>query len=119
MMKCLFFLWCGLFVTVSWAFSSNTRVSRSTKLQLQALPISRATFVSTILIATPVFAASDDALKGTKQDPEFEACLSKCLYECTKPKGSEQKSRAECRTECKASCATTKAQLLKGTPIKQ
>lgn len=119
MMKRLFcLLWCFL-VADSWAFYSNARLSRTTKLTLQALPISRATFVSTILVATPVWAAdTNDALKGTKQDPEFEACLGKCLYECTKPKGVEQKSRTECRAECKASCATTKAQLLKGTPIK-
>jgi hypothetical protein len=36
--------------------------------------------------------------------PVNEACLSKCLYECTKPKGSEQKSRAECLPECKKQC---------------
>jgi hypothetical protein len=61
--------------------------------------------------------AADDSLKGTKKDPAFEACLGKCMYECTKPKGSEQKSRAVCLPECKKSCATTKAQLLKGQPL--
>ena len=71
--------------------------------------------------APPAYAASevDPALKGTKKDPNFEACVSKCLYECTKPKGEEQKSRAECIPECKKKCATTKEQLMKGTPIKK
>lgn len=52
----------------------------------------------------------DPAVKGTKADPEFQACLSQCIYECTKPKGAEQKSRGECLPECKTKCATTKAQ---------
>lgn len=70
--------------------------------------------------SSPAFAAEvDPALKGTKKDPAYEACLSKCLYECTKPKGEEQKSRAECIPECKKKCATTKEQLMKGTPIKK
>lgn len=67
-------------------------------------------------------AAGDTAepkVKGTKKDPEFEACLGKCMYECTKPKGTEQKSRAECLPECKKSCATTKEQLLLGQPVKR
>jgi len=37
--------------------------------------------------------------------------------DCTKPKGMEQRSRAECIPECKSKCATTKEQLMKGTPI--
>lgn len=71
--------------------------------------------------SSPAYAASevDPALKGTKKDPAYEACVSKCLYECTKPKGEEQKSRAECIPECKKKCATTKEQLMKGTPIKK
>jgi len=52
----------------------------------------------------------DPSIKGTKADPEFQACLSQCMYECTKPKGAEQKSRGECLPECKSKCATTKAQ---------
>lgn len=61
--------------------------------------------------------AADDSLKGTKKDPAFEACLGKCMYECTKPKGVEQKTRAVCLPECKQACATTKAQLFKGLPL--
>ena len=61
----------------------------------------------------------DPAVKGTKKDPAYEACVSKCLYECTKPKGDEQKSRAECIPECKKKCATSKEQLMTGTPIKK
>ncbi|KAL7540142.1 hypothetical protein ACHAWF_006607 [Thalassiosira exigua] len=68
----------------------------------------------------PAFAKDvDPAVKGTKADPAFQACLSQCVYECTKPKGAEQKSRAECLPECKSKCATTKEQLLKGEPRKE
>ena len=81
----------------------------------------QAAFIMTTssVIATPPASAKDDpSTKGTKQDPAFEACLSQCMYECTKPKGAEQKSRKECLPECKQLCATTKAQLLLGVPIK-
>ena len=59
----------------------------------------------------------DPELKGTKKDPDFEACLSKCLYDCTKPKGVEQRSRKECLPECKKTCAKTKEQLMLGKPV--
>jgi hypothetical protein len=89
-------------------------------------PFNRATFLGTtaatcltFLTASPANAKEVDAsVKGTKADPAFQACLSTCLYECTKPKGSEQKSRAECIPECKAKCASTKEQLLLGDPKK-
>lgn len=68
-----------------------------------------------LLFPSPVWAK--DGVKGTKDDPAFQACLSKCIYDCTKPKGSEQKSRSECLPDCKQQCATTKAQLLRGEPI--
>jgi hypothetical protein len=65
-------------------------------------------------------ASVPDGIKGTKEDPTFQACLSKCVYECTKPKGElQQRARAECLPECKQKCATTKAQLMKGTAIKK
>lgn len=76
-------------------------------------------FASALVIASrpsPAFAGDDPSLKGTKTDPKFQACLSLCMYECTKPKGSDQKSRSECLPECKMKCATTKQQLLLGTP---
>ena len=60
---------------------------------------------------------TEASLKGTKNDPQFEACLSRCVYECTKAKGPEQRSRSECLPECKASCATTKEQRLIGKPL--
>ena len=64
--------------------------------------------------------AKDAAItKGTKEDPAFQACLSQCMYDCTKPKGVEQKTRSECLPECKQQCATTKSQLLRGEPIKR
>jgi hypothetical protein len=67
-----------------------------------------------------VNAADTDAsaLKGTKKDPAYEACLSQCMYDCTKPKGVEQKSRSVCLPECKVQCATTKQQLMMGTPLR-
>ena len=70
------------------------------------------------IIPSPANAADDKAAKGTKADPKFQLCLSNCMYECTKPKVEEQKTRAECLPECKKSCATTKEQLMKGTPTK-
>mmetsp|Transcript_16151 Transcript_16151/g.26907 ORF Transcript_16151/g.26907 Transcript_16151/m.26907 type:complete len:155 (-) Transcript_16151:339-803(-) len=83
-----------------------------------------ATGFATAVVAAPSSPANakgeaDQALKGTKKDPEYEACVSKCLYECTKPKGEEQKSRTECIPECKKKCATTKAQLMTGSPIQK
>jgi hypothetical protein len=99
---------------------------------LQAEKMTRSEFINTIMVATtttitmttllPVNGASakDDlaATKGTKADPAFQSCVSLCMYECTKPKADEQKSRQECLPECKAKCATTKAQLMIGTPSK-
>eukprot|EP00569_Conticribra_weissflogii_P007255 CAMPEP_0171328014 /NCGR_PEP_ID=MMETSP0878-20121228/390_1 /TAXON_ID=67004 /ORGANISM="Thalassiosira weissflogii, Strain CCMP1336" /LENGTH=128 /DNA_ID=CAMNT_0011827833 /DNA_START=52 /DNA_END=438 /DNA_ORIENTATION=- len=89
---------------------SSQQLDRTTFLTTAA-----ATFL-TFLPATPAFAKDDPSKKGTKADPEFQACLSQCMYECTKPKGSEQRSRAECLPDCKKKCATTKAQMMIGTP---
>jgi hypothetical protein len=90
---------------------------------LDALPQSRYAFLeccSAFMLAVPSAGAKDVGdLKGTKKDPVFEGCMSTCMYECTKPKGIEQKSRAECIPECKQKCATSKAQLMIGTPIKK
>ncbi len=69
-------------------------------------------------VAPSAWAKEDIALKGTKKEPAFEACLSQCMYDCTKPKGNELKSRKECLPECKQQCATNKNQLLKGEPLK-
>ena len=71
------------------------------------------------LLPAAASAKGDPSLKGTKADPEYEACMSTCIYECTKPKGVAQKSRKECIPECKQTCATSKAQLMIGTPIKK
>jgi hypothetical protein len=106
--------------------SLTTAAEASTGLQEQD-STSRAKFLSSLLsmgsscLLVPLSAGAevDPALKGTKKDPSFEACLSKCMYECTKPKGAEQKSRAECLPECKKSCAKSKEQLMLGLPIKK
>lgn len=86
--------------------------------------INRHTFLATTSTACLTFLSSQSAiakevdpkLKGTKEDPAYQACLGQCIYDCTKPKGMEQKSRAECIPECKSKCATTKQQLMMGTP---
>jgi hypothetical protein len=86
-----------------------------------SLVTTAATFAVTFAPSVPALAKQkevDPALKGTKQDPSYEACVSQCMYDCTKPKGMEQKSRQECLPECKKQCATTKQQLMTGTPLK-
>ena len=90
----------------------ETQLSRSSFLVLVGAGVTVAT------CSVPPASAKDGEvdLKGTKKDPNFEACLSTCMYECTKPKGVEQKSRKECLPECKAKCATNKSQLLLGNP---
>ena len=74
-------------------------------------------FLSPPLPAVAAKKEVDPALKGTKQDPSYEACVSQCMYDCTKPKGMEQKSRQECLPECKQKCATNKQQLMTGSPL--
>uniref|UniRef100_A0A7S1XTU1 Uncharacterized protein n=1 Tax=Phaeomonas parva TaxID=124430 RepID=A0A7S1XTU1_9STRA len=64
-------------------------------------------------IAVPTAAMAKDT-KGTKDDKEFQNCLSRCLYECTKP--PSQNTRQECYPICKKQCATSDAQLLLGQP---
>ena len=64
---------------------------------------------------------------GTKSDKAFELCLSKCIFEETKPPpvGSSAerleatKSRMEILKDCKKTCAKTSEQLLTGTPKKK
>jgi hypothetical protein len=90
---------------------SETRVPQllsRTKFMVGLLPV--------FLVRVPAARATDE-LKGTKKDPVYEACLSQCMYTCTKPKGEEQKSRTLCLSECKVQCATTKQQLMLGTPL--
>ena len=109
------------------ALLSSSAVGAWTPSSNHHKPLSRANFIATgaavvgvVAVASPATAAEvDPALKGTKKDPAYEACLGKCLYECTKPKGVEQKSRQECLPECKQKCATTKEQLMLGTPSKK
>lgn len=98
--------------------STNDAVSRKDVIQ-SALLLGVMSYTATTSPLTATAAdATSTATSGTKQDPKYEACLSKCMYDCTKPKGTEQKSRAVCLPECKTQCATTKQQLMIGTPIK-
>lgn len=90
----------------------QTQLSRSSFVALIGAGVTAATCNVPLAFAKD---AGVDA-KATKTDPAFEACLSTCMYECTKPKGVEQKSRKECLPECKSKCATNKNQLLRGEP---
>lgn len=72
--------------------------------------------VTTSAAAGVAFAANDPSKVGTKDDPDFQACLSKCIFFCTKPKGSETMPRSQCLPVCKKQCATTKAQAMTGVP---
>jgi hypothetical protein len=119
-----------IFLLLASVESLSLQPYQARKVRLQAATVtndrktdlSRLVFVQNSLAifigVSPAFAKDENA-KGTKQDPAFEACLSNCMYNCLKPKGLEQKSRSECLPECKAKCATTKAQLMLGTPIKK
>jgi|LauGreSuBDMM15SN_2_FD.fasta_scaffold37200_1 hypothetical protein len=60
---------------------------------------------------------------GTKSDKTFELCVSRCVFEETKPPpiGStverlEAKDRKTIVTDCRKGCAKTKAQLMLGEP---
>ena len=115
----------GSSITSSSAYSTPKSTQKLTRSSSQ--PINRGAFLAKTSAACltflstsqPAFAKDDAALKGTKKDPEFEACLGNCLYECTKPKGAEQRSRKECIPECRSKCATTKQQMMTGTPTKK
>eukprot|EP00980_Cylindrotheca_fusiformis_P021743 scaffold8569_cov139-Cylindrotheca_fusiformis.AAC.13 len=91
----------------------DTQISRPNFLALVGAAVT-----ANACAVSPALAKEDPDVKGTKKDPVFEACLSTCMYECTKPKGSEQKSRKECLPECKEKCATDKKQLMLGEPKK-
>lgn len=110
-------------IALSEAFSVGTNVPRdapSTALngmsRSQFLGAAAAAAITMTPISDALAKEVDPALKGTKQDPEYQTCISTCVYECTKPKGAETKLRQECIPECKAKCATTKQQLMVGTP---
>eukprot|EP00611_Tribonema_gayanum_P000931 TRINITY_DN10701_c0_g1_i1.p1 TRINITY_DN10701_c0_g1~~TRINITY_DN10701_c0_g1_i1.p1 ORF type:complete len:140 (-),score=29.28 TRINITY_DN10701_c0_g1_i1:132-512(-) len=75
-----------------------------------------ASSVAAVGFAGAAVAKDDPSKVGTKDDPKFQACISQCIYECTKPKGSMTRSRGECLPECKKNCATTKAQAMTGVP---
>ena len=107
-------------IGITSGYSTPQKSSVQQKEQQRSRIVSRQSFLATVASTScltflgtqqPAFAKEiDPALKGTKSDPEFQACLSKCIYDCTKPKGAEQKSRGECLPECKKTCAKTKEQ---------
>jgi len=112
----------------SQLYATRTTHPNDTKKSISSNPSSqsynRAIFLQTLSVGLLSvvnidLANAQDESKGTKDDPKFQACISKCVFECTKPKGEEQKSRSECLPECRTKCATTKQQLMTGKPLKK
>eukprot|EP00560_Eucampia_antarctica_P000462 CAMPEP_0197833002 /NCGR_PEP_ID=MMETSP1437-20131217/17229_1 /TAXON_ID=49252 ORGANISM="Eucampia antarctica, Strain CCMP1452" /NCGR_SAMPLE_ID=MMETSP1437 /ASSEMBLY_ACC=CAM_ASM_001096 /LENGTH=120 /DNA_ID=CAMNT_0043436721 /DNA_START=209 /DNA_END=571 /DNA_ORIENTATION=+ len=101
--------------------TGNTCIDTTNELNRGAfLRTSFAAITGVVMTSSPAYAKDvDPKLKGTKEDPGYQNCISKCVYECTKPKGDEQKTRLECIPDCKKECATNKAQLMIGTPKQQ
>mmetsp|Transcript_32140 Transcript_32140/g.42372 ORF Transcript_32140/g.42372 Transcript_32140/m.42372 type:complete len:128 (+) Transcript_32140:115-498(+) len=85
-----------------------------------AAGVGRQAFLSAVLTAPLVasfpWTAQAKESTGSKEDPDFQNCVSKCVYFCTKPKGAETVSRADCIPGCKKECAKSKEQLLLGKP---
>jgi hypothetical protein len=69
-------------------------------------------------------ALADDSNAGTKTDKKFELCISKCVFNETKPppvgasteRLESTRTRGEILKDCKVTCATTKEQLMLGKP---
>ena len=93
-----------------------------------ALNINSAPFLSSSpLLPFPSLvpaAHAKEGQEGTRSSKTFEVCMSKCIYQQTRPPpiGSsserleQSKSRGEIVTDCKMSCATTKEQTMVGKP---
>ena len=115
-------LLCVLFLFVAGACAFGVDHTKRCESSVSGIGVDRSRFLAIIatggaaLVPSGAFAKDGSTKAGTKLDPDYETCMSGCLYECTKPKGAEQKSRAECRSECKEKCATSKAQMMVGTP---
>ena len=116
--------------TIGHDLKTQTKFYATRKTQPDEVPqisssCNRIMFLQTIslgfvsLMNIDIASAAGDESKGSKDDPKFQACLSKCVFECTKPKGEEQRSRSECLPDCKVKCATTKEQLMMGRPLKK
>lgn len=104
--------------------SMQSQTTRARFLSTFATAVGVGVAVAGVSVAFPADAVAaadsskiDPAVKGTKKDPGYESCVSQCMYECTKPKGNEQMTRSQCLPGCKKQCATTKAQLMVGTPL--
>jgi hypothetical protein len=54
--------------------------------------------------AWPLAASAAKFEKGSKEEKDYNDCLSLCAYYCMKPKGQFTKSRMECLIECKPVC---------------
>jgi hypothetical protein len=120
-MKHSFTVFTFLLLANTYAFTPLAALHQSGRKSTESGALSRSEFLNAlaVVIAAPSVASAkevDPSVKGTKEDPAYQSCLSTCLYECTKPKGEETKLRKECLPECKQKCATTKAQLMLGTP---
>ena len=98
---------------------STSRVQHFSPAVADDASVSRRRFAAGLLGSAllPAAVLADDRA-GTKDDPAYKACLSKCLYFCTKDK-IESKDRATClKDECKPKCARTDAQRMLGVPAK-
>lgn len=100
-------------------------VSASERNHMQAISFCKqAIFAISTIVALSYPLQAQAATEGAKTDKKFELCLSKCVFEETKPPpvGSTaerletQRSRGEIIRDCRAKCATTKQQLLTGQP---
>lgn len=81
---------------------------------------------SSLLTLTPIFSVNIamPVYADSKEDKQFELCISKCIFEETKPPpigaSTERlevtKTRVEIVRECRVKCAKNKQQLLIGKP---
>ena len=83
---------------------------------------------SSLLTLSPIVSGSlaipTAAYADSKQDKQFELCISKCIFEETKPppvgasaeRLEATKTRGEIVRECRVKCAKNKEQLLIGKP---
>mmetsp|Transcript_35522 Transcript_35522/g.72380 ORF Transcript_35522/g.72380 Transcript_35522/m.72380 type:complete len:112 (+) Transcript_35522:64-399(+) len=101
-----------LFLLLACARALSLGAQKPAKVAPASLSPSRreilGSFVPILATAIGVGNAQSAFADNLKDDPEFQACLSKCIYFCTKPK-VESKSRSECLPGCKVECKAEKA----------
>jgi len=80
-----------IFISIAYGYTSPKISSQKTTTKTSDVAINRSTFLATTSAACLTFLTPppanalgkkkevDPALKGTKQDPEYQGCLSQCL----------------------------------------